>query len=419
LFKKILSISDFVFIFYKKNYKTESSMKKNKKSRRRFIEVGFKAGMGIPLLTSSLYSCNSKAEKQTTPPKSNFKKLKILILGGTSFLGPHQIAYAISRGHSITTFTRGKTQPTIHQNLFKEVEQLVGDRKDNLTALKNRKWDAVIDNSGRDVDWVKQSAALLKDNCDLYLYTSSTGVYYPYLKPDGNEEDKVLLTMPEEFSEEEKLEYEYGIMKANSENEVIKHFGKDRTIVVRPTYMFGPADKTNRFIHWPIRLSKGGEILVPGKADDPVQHMDVRDVADWMIRLIEEKNTATYNAVGPAKPQNMYSFVEEAKKAFDVETSFVKIDDYDFLKENNVHYIVPWIMPIGKNKYSAVADNSKAKKNGLTFRPLTDSIKDTYDWWYSDNVTQEQRDKVELNPKSILVREKSILEKWKAIKRTK
>lgn len=394
-------------------------MKKIKKSRREFIEVGLKAGVTLPLLTSSLFSCNLKVEKQAAPPKSNFKKLKILILGGTSFLGPHQIAYAIGRGHSISTFTRGKTKPTIHKDLFNNVEQLIGDRNDNLTALENRKWDVVIDNSCHKVEWVKQSASLLKDHCDLYLFTSSTGVYYPYLKSDYKEDTEVLLTMPEVVTEEEKLEYDYGVMKANSENEAIKHFGKDRTIVVRPTYMFGPSDKSNRFIHWPIRLSKGGETMIPGKEVDPVQYIDVRDVAEWMIRLIEVKSTGTYNAVGPDKPQNMYSFAEEAKKVFDVETTFVKIDDYDFLKENNVPYIVPWIMPIENNKNSARVNNNKAKKNRLTLRPLADSIKDTYNWWYSDAVTQKQRDEVELNPKSILAREKSIIEKWKAMKGTK
>jgi len=247
---------------------------------------------------------------------------------------------------------------------------LIGDRNDNLKALENRKWDAVIDNSGHQVEWTKKSAALLKDNCDLYLYTSSTGVYYPYLTPNGKEESVLVHTVPAGVEGELKMEYDYGVMKANSEIEVIKAFGKDRSIVVRPTYMFGPADRTNRFTHWPIRLSKGGEILIPGKENDPVQYIDVRDVAEWMIRLIETKNTGIFNAVGPKEDTNMYAFVEEAKKAFDVKSTFIKIDDYDFLKENEVHYIIPWIKPIENNKYSADASNSKAKQNGLTFRPL-------------------------------------------------
>lgn len=385
-----------------------------KKSRREFLGLGLKMGITIPFLTSSLYGCNPKPEKKDTATKSEDKKLNILILGGTSFLGPHQIAYALGRGHSVATFTRGKTEPTIYKDLFQNVEQLVGDRNDDLSALENRKWDAVIDNSGHKTEWTKKSAALLKDNCDLYLYTSSTGVYYPYINSDFKENTEVVLTVPEGAEGEDKMEYDYGVMKANSEIEAIEQFGKDRTIVVRPTYMFGPADRTNRFTYWPVRLSKGGKTLVPGKADDPVQYIDVRDVSEWMIRLIEEKKVGTFNAAGPKEAQNMYSFVEEAKKAFDVETSFVKIDDYDFLKEHNIGYIIPWIMPIDNNMGSAKINNELAKKNGLTFRPLTESIRDTYDWWYSDAVSREQRDELESNPQSLMVREKSIIEKWEA-----
>lgn len=386
-------------------------MSKNK-NRRSFIETSIKASIAWPLLGSTLYSC---APKSTDIKSSTtIKKLSILILGGTSFLGPHQIAYALDRGHTVSTFTRGKSLPTVHQELFTQVEQLIGDRKDNLTALHNRKWDVVIDNSGHDANWTKDTAQLLKDSCDLYLYTSSTGVFYPYLGEDFKEEDEVLLEEPEGITDEEtKTEYWYGVMKANSEQEAIKAFGKDRTIIVRPTYMIGPADKSHRFIHWPIRLSKGGEVLVPGKPNDPVQYADVRDVAEWMIRLIEEKNTGTYNAVGPSTNQNMYDFVQEAATAFDVASTFTKIDDYTFLAEQNIHYIVPWIMPTGNNAGSAKINNDKAKANGLNFRSLQQSVKDTYDWWTSGNVTQEIRDKVELNIDSVLSREKELLKIWK------
>ena len=388
----------------------------NKKTRREFIELGLKTGIAIPFLFSGLYGCNSatKQEQESATTDTDSKKLNILILGGTSFLGPHQIAYAMSRGHSISTFTRGKTLPSVHIELFKDVERLIGDRKDNLKALEGRKWDVVIDNSGRDTEWTRKTAELLKDNCELYVYTSSTGVFYPYLGGDFKESDKVLLEEPENVSKEEELEYWYGVMKATSEQEAIRHFGEDRTIIVRPTYMIGPADKSNRFIHWPIRLSKGGEILVPGKSDDKVQYIDVRDVAEWMIRLIETKTTGTFNAVGPNSTETMHTFMDKAKQSFDVDSSFVKIDDYDFLKAQNIYYIVPWIIAEGNNIGSAKISNAKAKANGLTFRPLTTSIKDTHDWWNSDAVSQEQRDAVEQDPKSILQREASIIQTWKA-----
>lgn len=386
-----------------------------RKTRRQFIETSLKAGVTLPLLGTTFASCdsNSESKEETPKEKKENKKLSILILGGTSFLGPHQIAYALDRGHSITTFTRGKTKPTIHKEAFEKVESLVGDREDNLEALKGRKWDAVIDNSGRKREWTEATAELLKDNVGLYVYTSSTGVFYPYIDSTFKETDKVLLEEPAEIEDEEmKLEYWYGVMKATSELAAQKIFGKDRTIIVRPTYMFGPGDKTDRFIHWPIRLSRGGEVLVPGKKDDPVQYVDVRDIAEWMIRLVEENNTQTFNAAGPANPTGVYDFVKEAQTAFDVESKLITVTDYEFLKENGVPYLVPWIMPEGNNKGSSLINNDRAIANGLTFRPLKQSIKDTHDWWYSDALTDERRKKFEEKEGSALLKEKEILDKW-------
>jgi len=387
---------------------------KNSKTRRTFIKNGLVLGLGLPYLGNNLISCVSNSEQKESAAKNVQGNLRILILGGTSFLGPHQIAYAMSRGHSISTFTRGKTIPTIYTDLYKNVEPLIGDRNDNLTALENGEWDVVIDNSGHNAEWTKKSAALLKDKAGIYLYTSSTGVYYPYLGSDIDEKTKLLLKEPEDIVDEDlKMEYGYGVMKANSEIETIKAFGQDRSIIVRPTYMMGPADKSDRFIYWPIRLSRGGEIMVPGKSNDPVQYIDVRDVAEWMIRLAEEKLAGTYNAVGPKNSQSIHEFINHASEAFDVESTFVNIDDYEFLQENNVHYIVPWIMPEGNNYGSARINNQRGIENGLTFRNLKESIKDTYQWWTSDALTDERRNKFELKPNSILSREKSIIENWR------
>jgi 2'-hydroxyisoflavone reductase len=379
----------------------------NSKSRRDFIKKSIAAGIAIPILGTSLFACDL----------DKTKKLRILILGGTSFLGPHQIAYALKHGHSVSTFTRGKTKATVHKELFDQVEQLIGDRNDNLTALEKREWDLIIDNSGQKVKWTKDTAELLKDSAKLYMYTSSTGVYYPYLGDHITEETKTLTKEPETVeNEDEKLEYWYGVMKANSENAALKAFGADRTIIARPTYMFGPGDKTNRFIHWPVRLAKGGEVLVPGKADDLVQYADVRDVAEFMIRLAEEKITGKFNIAGPTKQQTMNAFVNEAKGAFNVDTTTISIDDYDFLQQNGIAYLVPWIPPIEKNYGSSKASNIKAITAGLTFRDLKTSVKEMHDWWYSTAITQEQRDAFEKNPKGVLIREQEIIKKWKALK---
>ena len=379
-------------------------------NRRKAIKKGVQLGMVIPFL--SLNACKTESQPGKEKTTEKIDPMRILILGGTSFLGPHQIAYALSRGHSVTTFTRGKTQPTIYRDLFQQVEQLVGDREDNLTALEKGEWDLVIDNSGRKVEWTRDTAQLLKDRASLYLYTSSTGVYFPYFTDNIGEDTELVLETPEVLEDEMlKMEYDYGVMKSNSEIETIKAFGADRSIIVRPTYMMGPADRTDRFIHWPLRLSQGGEVLVPGKANDPVQYVDVRDVAEWMIRLAETKTTGKFNAVGPSDKETIAEFVQKAKSAFNVESSFVQVDDYDFLKENGVYYIVPWIMPDKYNYGSARVDNSKAKAAGLTFRNLSDSMTDILNWW--NNQDEERRAKVENNPKSVLAREAEILKAWK------
>lgn len=380
--------------------------------RRDFLINGLKAGSLLSLTPYMLASCG-KSVKEGQQENESSKKLKILILGGTSFLGPHQIAYAMERGHSITTFTRGKTKPTVHQDLFANVESLVGDRSNNLEALHNRQWDAVIDNSGHNANWTRDSAKLLKDSASIYMYTSSTGVYYPYLGSNIREDTKLLLEEPEGIEDEEmKIEYWYGVMKTNSEIAARNNFGEDRTIVIRPTYMIGPADKSDRFIHWPIRLSRGGDVVVPGKPEDPVQYMDVRDVAHWMIRLIEKNAVGTYNAVGPASPTGMRSFVEEVATAFTTESNLVQVHDYEFLERQNIHHLVPWIMPVGNNVGSALANNELAIANGLTFTPLSKTVKDTHDWWYSDALSQERRDRFEADPETVLAREEKLLEDW-------
>ena len=390
------------------------SSKKPQNSRRQFLKNTAKATalayvVADPLLSvgSSLFN---EQEASKTSPK---KKLNILILGGTSFLGPQQIAYAMERGHTISIFTRGKTKPTVHKELFNKVESLIGDREDNLEALKNRKWDAVIDNSGHRVKWTEATADLLKDNVGLYIYTSSTGVYYPYLGEDIKEDTKLLTKEPEVMKEEEELEYWYGVMKTNSESAARKAFGEDRTIAVRPTYMMGPGDKTDRFTYWPIRLKKGGEILVPGKPDDPVQYIDVRDVAQWMIRLIESGTTGSFNAVGPPSITGMMQFVYGAHAAFSSEAEFVSVPDYGFLLEHKVPYAVPWIMPKGKNFGSSRISNYWGVKNGLTYTPLAQSCADIIDWWDSDALTEERRQKLEGDPESLLNREAEILKYWK------
>ena len=226
-------------------------MKDYKTTRRKFLNTSIKASAAIPFLP--LVNQANETSLATALEKHSDKKLNILILGGTSYLGPHQIAYAMSRGHKITTFTRGKTKPTIHPELFKNVEMLIGDREDNLEALKGRKWDAVIDNSGRKVKWTTDTAELLKNQVGMYVYISSVSAFYPYTGTDFSPSRKLVLKMPTDLEPGENRLYDYGIMKANSENETKRVFGNDRAAVIRPHFIVGPGDKQDRFHHWAVR----------------------------------------------------------------------------------------------------------------------------------------------------------------------
>lgn len=340
--------------------------------------------------------------------------LRILILGGTSFLGPHQVAYALGRGHAVSTFTRGRTTPSVHAELFADVEMLTGDREGDLDALRGREWDAVLDNSGRSVEWTRASARLLADRAETYLYVSSTGVYYPYLADDISEATPPALALPDGMEAGTDGSYDYGIMKALSEIEARQAFGDARTVVVRPGYMVGPADQTDRFGYWPVRLARGGEVMVPGRADDPVQWIDVRDVAEWMIRLVENRSAGTFNAVGPASDTGMHRFVHGAHAAFGSAADFTAVDDYGFLREHGVRFVVPWIMPVGNNAGSALVSRERAVENGLSYRGLAETVEDFHRWWHSGAVSEERRTTMISGPRSLIAREAEILRAWHA-----
>lgn len=388
-----------------------------KTTRREFLETGTKAGAALALLAGSpprpaVASLAELRRQESQAPRP----LSILILGGTSLLGPYLVAYGLERGHTITTFTRGRTKPTVHPELFDHVEQLTGNRDGDLTALEGRSWDAVIDNSGYRVQWARDSAELLRDAVDLYLYTSSIGVYYPYTRDVLVETDVLNREVPSgELTEVQQLEYGYAVMKTRSE-EVIREVFGDRAILSRPTYMVGPGDRTDRFTYWPVRLPRGGEILVPGKADDPVQFIDARDVAGFMVRLLENRTTGAFNVAGPASPMGMHEFVYGAHAAFADPVSYVSIPDYEFLAEHGVTEVVPWIPPTGENYGTARASIAKAVGEGLTFTPLAITVADTYEWWNSGAVSEERQARMVSGEDSLMAREADIIAAWRALR---
>ncbi|MBA2243095.1 MAG: hypothetical protein H0W04_09460 [Chthoniobacterales bacterium] len=218
--------------------------------------------------------------------------MNILILGGTGFTGPFQVRYALERRHKVTIFNRGKSHPG---ELPEGVEQLLGDRNGQLDALQGRKWDAVIDNPTSVPVWVRDAAEVLKGNVDRYVFISTISVYADNTKP--NDETGALAKYEGADAMKETRDSLiaskfplYGPLKALSEQEAEKWFPK-KTLIIRPGLIVGPGDQTDRFTYWPVRVDRGGEVLAPGEAKDPVQFIDARDLAEWTIRTVENGET--------------------------------------------------------------------------------------------------------------------------------
>jgi len=203
----------------------------------------------------------------------------------------------------------------------------------------------------------------------------------------------------------------YGVMKAQSEIAVRKAFGDQRTTVVRPQFIVGPGDRSARFTYWPVRIAQGGEVLVPGKHDDPVMWIDVRDLTKWMIRLLEDHVAGVYNAAGPASPYGMAEFVYGVRAATTAAVTWTWIDDYEFLAAHDLSYSIPWLIPEGDFLGVARIKTEAARAAGLTFRPLADTCAATLSWWKSDAVSEQRR----VDPGFPLndLREQEILAAWK------
>jgi 2'-hydroxyisoflavone reductase len=317
--------------------------------------------------------------KQRDIPRAG-TSLRILILGGTAFTGPHQIDCALARGHQVTIFNRGRTEPTVHEELFDRVERLVGDRDDDLAALEGGEWDAVIDNSASLPRWVRQTASLLKDSVDLYLFTSSLSVHADNSKIGITEDDPVA-TIDDPTIEQITGET-YGALKALCEEEARQAF-PDRAIIVRPHLIVGPGDRSDRWTYWPVRIERGGEVMAPGTPDDPTQYIDARDLAEFDIHLIESRAVGTYSAVGPLAPLSMAELLYGMRAVVSNDISFTWVDA-DFLAEHEVQpwsHMTAWIPPRDGYQGFGAFSNARAVAAGLGYRPLAVTAKDTLDWW--------------------------------------
>jgi 2'-hydroxyisoflavone reductase len=337
------------------------------------------------------------------------RALEILILGGTGFLGPHEVHLALERGHSVTIFNRGRTEPRMFLPDFDHVERLVGDREDDLAALEGRRWDVVIDNSTRSPGWAEATVDLLRDSANHYVFVSSTGIYYPYLTTNISESVPVLT---EDTRGGQDGSMAYGVMKANAEEAARSGFG-DRAIILRPGHIAGPGDtQPNRFPYWTTRMERGGEILAPGMKSDPTQLVDVRDLIGFMFHLFESGQGGTLNVTGPASPMPMEEFLYGIRACTGEPVSWVWVDDHEWLAENRLGAAIPWILPVGDEVGHMSIDASRSLAAGLTLRPLARTVFDVIDWWHSEAVGPEIRDNVRFPLTS--EREAELIAAWRA-----
>jgi 2'-hydroxyisoflavone reductase len=369
-----------------------------KTTRRQFIKL-FTAAAGASAL--NMNSATLFAEKPVKP-------LRILILGGTGFTGPYQVRYALGRGHKVTTFNRGKTHPG---ELPKEVEQLIGDRNGQLDALRDRQWDVAIDNPTTLPAWVRDAAQILKGHVECYVFISTISVYAdtnqgadetaPLAKYDGPDPYKETIEAVKASGYKT-----YGPLKAFSEQEAEKSF-PGKTLIIRPGLIVGPRDETDRFTYWPVRINRGGDVLAPGNPSDPVQFIDARDLAEWTIRMAENRETGIYNATGPAKPLEIGNMLNGIKGALHSDAKFTWLPP-DFLKQQKVEAWSDVPVWAGDELGLARTKIERALAKGLTFRPLADTARDTLAWFKSLPQDRQSKMRAGLTPE----REAEVLAAW-------
>ena len=328
--------------------------------------------------------------------------MKILILGGTLFLGRALVEAALHNGHQITLFNRGKTNP----DLFPEVERITGERDGGLTALQDRRWDAVIDTCGYVPRLVQRSAETLAERVGQYTFISSLSVYADPSQA-GMDESAPVGKLDDPLVEEVNGDT-YGPLKALCE-QAAESAMPGRVLVVRPGLIVGPYDPTDRFTYWPHRIAQGGEVLAPGRPGRTVQFIDVRDLAEWTVRMVEAGKTGVYNANGPAEPLVMGDLLASCKTESGSAAAFTWVSEA-FLLEQEVGMWMEmplWVPELQPEHAGFFAfDCRKAIAEGLAFRPLSETVRATLDWDASlppdralrAGITQE--------------REETLLKKW-------
>ncbi len=338
-------------------------------TRRSFVRTASLAGAATALLPA--------ASRAGTRSPNRAKKL--LILGGTGFIGPHTVKYALERGHEVTILTRGRSATKVSG-----VEHLIADREGDLGVLSRRKWDAVLDNNARDYRWVQRSARALKDSTDHYLFISSISAYRTAAFSYDTAADVRMTPVPEEHERftppanwKDGDEAPYGLTKALSEDIVHATF-PGRATIVRPGLIVGPTDPTDRWTYWPVRIDEGGEVMAPGNPQHSSQVIDHRDLMEWVVRLAEGRVTGTFNGTGPATRMSFVEMLAGCRAATSAAVSFTWVPE-SFLAEQKLRIWsdLPAWAPGDPLEYVSVA---RAVAAGLTYRPLAVTAMDTIAW---------------------------------------
>jgi 2'-hydroxyisoflavone reductase len=298
--------------------------------------------------------------------------MKILILGGTRFLGRALAEAAIERGDTVTLFHRGQTGP----DLFAGVEHILGDRERDLDRLGTRNWDAVFDTCGFFPRIVRISSERLAPHTGHYSFVSSVSVYREPLAP-GADEAAAVGTLADETIEEINGET-YGPLKALCEREVERALPRDY-VNVRAGLLVGPHDYTDRFPYWVTRLAEGGEVLIPDAPSQPLQLIDARDVASWMLRLAADRGSGTFNVTGPAQPLTLGAFLAASRDVLGADARFVPVD-VAFLKQREVGAWFELPLWTGDGAELLTVRIDRALANGLSLRPLDQTLIDTLLW---------------------------------------
>lgn len=332
--------------------------------------------------------------------------MKILIIGGTQFLGRHITGAALAAGHEVTHFNRGNTNP----DLFPQVETIQGDRDGGLNALDGRTWDVAIDTCGYVPRLVRDSATKLADKVEHYTFISTISVYAD-TTIRNMDENGPLATLKDESTETVDGET-YGGLKVLCER-AAEEVMPGRVLHVRSGLIVGPNDPTDRFTYWPVRVAMGGEVLAPAKPEMSVQIIDGRDQGEWVIRMAEARKPGMYNVTGPASPLTMGEVLDTCKQVTGSNATFTWVKD-EFLLENEVGPFseLPMWIPENYNGLQEI-DIRKALADGLTFRPLAETIRDTLHW----NATRPPSEELMSNSKRhagmMQDREQKLLAAWK------